>query len=221
MFASPKPYPGPKLVTGFPIPTPHNGVESLSNIASGTTLGSCSLPLSTDGKSGFLTFGSAARPDEAAELRVVSPDTKSVMVQIYDPVAASAPKGASWIGGAHLEVWGGGADAIAAIKRSDLSQVAIDLDGTLHVVGKAEVPKVSHWQAKDEKGRPVTVLLLQWGDGSQYAVGMVVSYSQSNNGKQSRLVTTAPMVHGVPVFVPGIGGTQTNCAIRNGRLDIQ
>ena len=190
-------------------------------MASGTTLGSCSVPLSTDGKSGFLTFGSVAGPGEAAELRVVSPDTKSVMVQIYDPVAASAAKGASWIGGAHLEVWGGGADTVGALKRADLSQVAVDLDGTLHVVGKAETPKVSHWRTKDEKGRPVTMLLLQWGDGSQFAVGMAVSYSQSTNGKQSRLITTVPMEHGVPVFVPGIGGTQTNCAIRNGRLEIQ
>jgi hypothetical protein len=221
MFASPKPFPAPKLVTAFPIPTPHNGAESLANIASGTTVGSCSLPLSTDGKSGFVTFGSAAGPSEAAELRVVSPDAKSVIVQIYDPAVASAAKGASWIGGAHIEVWGGGSDTVGPLKRSDLAQVAVDLDGTIHVVGKADTPKVSHWQAKDERGRPVTVLLLQWGDSSTFAVGMAVSYSQSNGGKQSRLVTTVPMAHGVPVFIPNGGGMQTNCAIRNGRLDIE
>ncbi|HEY5337690.1 MAG TPA: hypothetical protein VIJ85_05780, partial [Rhizomicrobium sp.] len=93
-------------------------------------------------------------------------------------------------------------------------------DGTLHVVGKVETPKVRHWQTKDENGKPVSVILLNWSDGSVFAIGTAVSYSQAEGGKQARLVANTPMTRGVPAYIPGIVGMQTACSIKSGRLTV-
>jgi hypothetical protein len=220
-FATPNPYPVAKGVMAFPAVTPANGALDFSNVADGTALGTCATTLSTDGKSGFLTFGQPASPTDAAYVRVLAPTGSSLLLQVYDPVAAKAPAGKSWIAGSHVEVWASSnIDATGPLKRSDLSQVAIDLDGTLHVVGKAETPKVRHWQARDENGKPVSVILLTWGDGSVYAVGTAVSYSQAEGGKQARLVANTPMVRGVPVYIPGIAGMQATCSLKSDRLTV-
>ncbi len=218
MFASPRPYPGPKLVTAFPVPTPHNGEIDFGVIPSGSTLGSCSLRLSTDGNHGFLVFGQPAAAGDVAEIRVLSPTSKSLMAEIYDPVAAPAPKGKTWIAGAHLEVWGGGSEGSGQLTHGNLSQIAIDLNGTVHARGKADVPYVEHWRGEDEKGRHVAVLLMRWSNVSGYAVGKAFSYSQAQKGRQVRMVSTTPIVHGVPVFIPSTGGMEAKCAIRAGRL---
>ena len=60
------------------------------------------------------------------------------------------------------------------------------------------------------------MLKLTWSEASAFAVG-AVSYSQSDNGKQARLVANTPMEHGVPVFVPDVVTMQGKCAVRNGR----
>jgi hypothetical protein len=221
MFATPNPYPVAKGVMAFPAVTPAEGALDFANVADGTALGNCSTTLSTDGKSGFLTFGQPASSADGAYVRVLAPTGSSLLLQVYDPSAAKAPAGKSWIAGSHVEVWAdANIDTTGPLKRSDLSQVAIDLDGTLHVVGKAEAPKVRHWQAKDENGRPVTVLMLNWADGSAFAVGTAISYSQAEGGKQGRLVANTPMVHGVPVYIPGIVGLQERCSVKSGRLTV-
>lgn len=220
MFAAPNPYPVPKGVMAFPAVTPAEGALDFANVADGTALGTCATTLSTDGKSGFLTFGQSASAN-AAYVRILAPTGSSLLLQVYDPVAAKAPAGKSWIAGSHVEVWASTSfDAPGPLKRSDLSQVAIDLDGTMHVVGKAEAPKVRHWQAKNENGKPVTVLMLNWADGSAFAVGTAISYSQAEGGKQARLVANTPMVHGVPVYIPGIVGLQERCSVKSGRLTV-
>jgi hypothetical protein len=218
MFAKPKPYPAPKTVMAFPVLAPEN--NALFQVPAGTTLGSCSTSLGTDGKSGFVTFGKPAAAGQAVELRLLSVNAgKTLIAQIYDPTPAKALPGKSWIGGSHLEVWAGGVDTSSgALKRRDLSQVAVDLDGTVHTVGKAVAPQVTRWQAKDARGRPVIVLLLSWSDASAFFVGGV-SYSQSDNGKQARLVANTPLEHGVPVFVPDVVAMQGKCAIKNGRIE--
>lgn len=220
MFTTPNPYPVPKGVMAFPVVTPSEGALDFANVADGTTLGTCSTTLSTDGKSGFLTFGQPASAN-AAYVRVLATTGSALLLQVYDPVAAKAPAGKSWIAGSHVEVWASNnIDTPGPLKRADLLQVAIDLDGTTHVVGKGEGPKVAHWQAKDENGRPVSVLFLNWSGASPFTVGTAVSYSQAEGGKQARLVANTPMVHGVPVFIPGMVGMQTKCSIKSGRITL-
>jgi hypothetical protein len=219
MFATPKPAPTAKTVMAFPVLSPANAAQ-FGPVPKGTTLGACSSTISTDGKNGFVTFGRPAAAS-AADVRVLAiGNSNSLIAQIYDPVPSKPAPGKSWIAGSHLEVWGGGISAAGPLKRSDLSQVAVDLDGTVHVVGKAAAPVVRHWQAKDEQGRPVTVLMLAWADDSGFSVG-AVSYSQSDNGKQARLVSNTPMTRGVPLFVPDVTPMQSKCAIRNARIEVQ
>jgi len=220
-FAVLKPVPGDKLVGAYPLMTPGNGNDlGIQNISAGTVLGSCAMMLSTDGANGFLTFGKAADGAHAASMRALAVNSKTLLLQIYDPVASAAPAGKSWISGAHAEVWQSGTydeSAGGAPKRSELGQIAIDLDGTLHMVGSAKPPQVKRWTGKDEKGRPVTVLLLTWADD---AGPMAISYSQAENGKQARLVTNVAMVRGVPAYIPGVLGMQNTCAVRAGRVEL-
>lgn len=217
MFATPKPFPTPKTVMAFPVTAPANAAL-FGSVPNGTTLGACSSTISTDGKHGFVTFGQPVAAN-AAEVRVLSLGSSNILfAQIYDPAPSKPAAGKSWIAGSHLEIWGGGISPDGPLKRSDLSQIAVDLDGTVHTVGKADAPTVRHWQAKDGQGRPVTVLMLSWGDTSGFSIG-AVSYSQSDNGKQARLVSNTPMTRGVPVFVPDVVPMQSKCTIKNARID--
>jgi hypothetical protein len=218
MFATPKQFPAPKTVMAFPVLAPANAAQ-FGAVPNGTTLGTCSSTLSTDGKNGFVTFGQPAAAN-VADVRLLAIGGNNVLIaQIYDPAPSKPAPGKSWIAGSHLEIWAGGVGNNGPLKRADLSQVAVDLDGTVHVVGKAAAPTVRHWQAKDAQGRPVTVLMMTWADDAGFFVG-AVSYSQSENGKQVRLVTNAPMTRGVPVFIPDVVPMQSSCAIKNARIDV-
>jgi len=218
-FAKLKPVPGNKLIADYPIMSPGNANDpSLATISAGTTLGNCAMTLSTDGANGFLNFGKPADAARAASMKVLAVDSKRIVLQIYDPLAAAVPKGKSWISGAHAEVWHSDSyDDSAAPKRADLGQIAVDLDGTVHVVGKVAAPQVKRWSAKDEQGRSVIVLLLTWTD----EIGRTaISYSQAEDGKQARLVTNVAMTRGVPMVVPSVVGMQNKCAVRNGRVEL-
>ncbi|MGN6150041.1 MAG: hypothetical protein ACTHPD_16010, partial [Rhizomicrobium sp.] len=219
-FANLKPIPGDKLVADYPVMMPGNANDAaLASIPNGATLGTCAMTLSTDGANGFLTFGKPADGARAAWMRVLAVNSKTLLLQIHDPLAASAPAGKSWIGGAHAEIWqkGNYDDSQGAPKRADLGQIAVDLDGTVHAVGEAKAPQVKRWTATDERGRPVTVLLLTWADDISYAA---VSYSQAENGKQARLVTNVAMARGVPMAFPSVIGMQNKCALRGGRIEL-
>lgn len=221
VFAKLKPIPGSRLVADYPVMMPANANDpTLQNIPGGTALGSCAMALSTDGANGFLTFGKPADAGRAAWMRAVALNSRTLILQIYDPLAAPAPAGKSWISGAHAEVWQTGSyddSAGGGPKRAELGQIAIDLDGTVHMAGNAKPPTVKHWVAKDENGRPVTVLFLTWSDDFTAAA---LSYSQAEGGKQARLVTTIAMVHGVPMAIPEIFGMKNECAVRGGRLEL-
>jgi hypothetical protein len=219
-FANLKPIPAARLVADYPLLMPGNANDpALQTIPDGTTLGSCAITLSTDGANGFLTFGAAADAAHAAWMQALAIDSKRLMLQIFDPLAAPAPPGESWIGGAHAEVWQSNTYDVSqgAPKRSELGQIAIDLDGTVHMLGQAQQPIVKHWIATDEKGRRVTVLLLTWPNDVLTAA---LSYSQAENGKQARLVTTVPMARGVPMAMSTIFGMQNECSLRGGRLEL-
>jgi hypothetical protein len=221
MFDSPQPKPAANLLTVFPVLTPRNGALDLANVPSGTALGTCAMPLSTDGSAGFVVFGKPAAADGAAQMRVVAPTTTSLLIQVYDPAPAKAPAGKSWISGSHVEVWTLKDDSFDPLTRAKMDQIAVDLDGTIHAGNKgAVVPAVQHWQARDDKGRPVTVLWLKWKDADA-TLGTAVSYSQAEAGKQARLVANTGMEHGVPLYVPSVSGTKTNCAIVAGVLNVK
>ncbi|HUJ47599.1 MAG TPA: hypothetical protein VLV55_10750 [Rhizomicrobium sp.] len=219
MFANPKPFPTAKTVMAFPVISPANALL-FGPVPNGTTLGACASAISTDGKNGFVVFGQPTMGN-AADVQLLALGSSNILIaQIYDPAPSKPGPGRSWVAGSHLEVWSGGLDQVGPLKRDDLSQIAVDLDGTVHTVGKAVAPTVRHWQAKDGQGRPVTVLMLTWADSSGFTVG-AVSYSQSDKGKQARLVTNTAMARGVPAFMPDVTPMQAKCAIKSGRIEIQ
>ena len=109
---------------------------------------------------------SMARPiPGAARSCASSPlSPQSLVIQIRDSRPDKA-KAASWVGADHLEIW-------TLLEPGDsylpdpakLAQLGIGLDGTTHAgTGKAPVPQVRRWTAKDEQGRPVTIMELHPG----------------------------------------------------------
>jgi hypothetical protein len=226
MFDSPQPRPAPKLLAGYNIVTPDpqaaagSGKVLLDDVPAGTTLGSCAMTLATDGGGGFVVFGKPASGATAAEMKVVALASQTLVVQVFDP-APGASAGKSWIGGSHVEVWLP-KDADAPPTRGNLDQLAFDLDGTVHEgIGNPAAPHVEHWKARDEHGRPVSVLLLRWKDSDTLPLGTAIVYSQSENGRQTRLVASTGMEHGLPLFLPQIADIATRCVVHAERLDTE
>jgi len=80
---------------------------------------------------------------------------------------------------------------------------------------------VQHWNGTDEKGRAVSIIYADWKPDYAMTLGTGVVYSQAEGGRQARLVSTVPMARGLPLYLPGIVGSEHNsCQIRNGRLDL-
>jgi hypothetical protein len=225
LLDAPKPRPDAKSLVAFPLLTPADGETQFHAIALGTTLGSCATRLSTDGRaSGFVVWGSPAGTANAAEMRVLAPTSQTLLIQVYDPSPAAPPAGTSWLAGSHVEIWVlKNTDTSKALRRADLEQVAIDLDGAVHPGGppQPEIPVVQHWRARDERGRPVTVLLVRYKETYTLPIGTAVVYSQAEGGRQARLVATTGMARGIPLFVPGLTTMQNHCAIASARLDLK
>ena len=111
-----------------------------------------------------LVYGKADA-GRSAELRFLALSPQSLVIQIRDSRPDKA-KPASWVGADHLEIW-------TLLEPGDsylpdptkLAQLGIGLDGTTYAgTGKAPVPQIQRWTAKDEQGRPVTVMKLDWSE---------------------------------------------------------
>jgi hypothetical protein len=204
----------------------------------GTTLGDCALRLSTDGKAGFLVYGKAAPAAAAAEARVIALGNDRLVVQVYDPTAAketAAAAGRSWIHAPHLEIW---TAEEAASENPDeppakaYQQVGVGLDGKVDAgAGNPVLPAATAWTAKDEQGRDVTVLQIAFPDEYALVNGVGVVYSQSDGGKQARLVGNIGVAKVKPLFLPTTWTFQSPaelesespvpaCAVKDGRVAI-
>ena len=227
--------PAAGLFGAYDIVTPFLGTDPTSfKIPSGTAIGDCAPAMTTAGANGFVVHGKPAATAEAAEIRAVALSLSSLLIQVFDPAAATqaAPAGGSWINLPHLELWIGrnGENLRTRLSLDDLFQIGVDLDGRVHegVGNKTALPSVERWQARDASGRPVIVLRLSWAD--QYALlgGAALVYSQAEAGKQARLVATTGIVNNRPLYVPDIvrigrrddGPQPGRCLIRDGRLSI-
>jgi hypothetical protein len=207
-----EPQPEPDVVAAYAVPVPFD--LGASALPAGTTLGTCGLSLRSDGSKGFLIHGKPATADDAAELRVIGESTRSLLIQIRDPLAADATKaaaGKSWIKAPHVEIWTAtegelfDGDASAGPERQYF-QIGITLDGKVET-GMGEMPalpSVTTWPGKDELGRDVTVLRVAWEDEAALVYGVGVVYSQAKDGKQQRLVSNAPILKNKPLFLPGM-----------------
>ena len=204
-------------------------------LAQGTALGDCSLELTTDGKKGFLVFGKPTAAAAAADIRVIAQGYNEVLLQIYDPTATKeieAAKGKSWIHTPHFEIWTATESPdTEGMPATDMFQLGVGLDGQLYQgAGKpADLPALERWSATDEGGRAVQVIRLRWEDQWAFLAGLGVVYSQSQNGKQARLISTTGIVKNRPLFLPTVWAHQpeesgqggAHCAIQDKVLMLQ
>jgi hypothetical protein len=206
---------GPTLAGAYAVPMPNAGAggdDPGAAYPQGTALGDCALQLSSDGLHGFLVFGNPAPATDAATIRVIQENDTALLIQVYDPTAAAelkSGKAKSWIGQPHLEVW---TSEMANPEDNDgpngqlyaFHQFAIGLDDKTYPGAKAftPLPKVTHWAAKDEAGRAVTVYRVVFDEEHMPAYGLGVVYSQATNGKQVRLVSNAQIAKNKPLYLP-------------------
>jgi hypothetical protein len=149
----------------------------------------------------------------AAIIRAIKESEASLLIQVFDPSAAAelkSGKAKSWVGEPHLELWisemgnpedNDGEKGETYIYR----QFAIGLDGKTYPGANAfsPLPTVTHWAAKDEAGRDVTVYRVKWeGDAARPSFGLGVVYSQAKDGKQARMVSNAQIKKNKPLYLP-------------------
>jgi hypothetical protein len=204
---------GPEIAGAYAIPMPKAGADDDGQgYADGTVLGDCALELSTDGLHGYMVYGKPI-DEGAAIVRAVKESEASLLIQVFDPTAAAeleAGKAGSWVGQPHIELW------VAEMGNPEdndgpngetytYRQFAIGLDGRTHPGANAfsPLPAVTHWAAKDEAGRDVTVYRVKWeGDAARPSFGIGVVYSQAKDGKQVRLVSNAQIKKNKPLYLP-------------------
>jgi hypothetical protein len=222
---------GPDLAGAYAIPMPSvppaDGGDP-APLPDRAALGDCALELSSDGLHGFLVYGKPAAADKAATLRVIKETNASLLVQVYDPEAArelASGKAKSWVGQPHIELWtsepaAGDPDSDQADQGAQVlfRQFAVGLDDKIHTgVGKPrELPKVSHWAAKDEAGRDVAVYRLQWQPDEGPVFGLGIVYSQAEGGKQARLVSNAQIRKNKPLYLPEVWMNSEDTGIPGG-----
>ena len=229
------PQPAPNLLAGYNILVPVLSRDPVpAKLPSGTAIGDCVSAMTTSGANGFVVFGNPAPPAQTAEVKVIAESYQSLVIQIYDPAAASqaATSRGSWINLPHAEVWIGlnTYGARTRLPVNELTQIGVDLNGKVYAgVGKKEpLPAVERWQARDGAGRPVVVLRLTWPNENEFLYGIATVYSQAEGGSQARLVATAGIVKNRPIYIPDImslpGGDidpqPGNCRVRNGLLSL-
>jgi len=135
--------------------------------------------MTTAGSNGFITRGGPASADKAAEIKIVSESTSTLLVQVYDPMADRTSR---------VEVW--------FPAGADLARIGIALAGAESAPSekKEVLPSVDRWQATDASGRAVTVMRLSWANLATLFSGMAIAYSQSEGGKPARVVANTGIV---------------------------
>jgi hypothetical protein len=229
------PEPAPGLLGAYDILVPSlGGSDAPAKIPAGTTIGDCGAAMTSAGVNGFVVFGNPAPSGNAAELRVVALSPNSLLIQVFDPLAEASGRAPprSWIDLPHAEIWSGhDAESHTRPPLSKVSQIAVDLNGNVHVgVGlKDAAPAIERWQARDGNNRPVVVMLLKWADDTQFLGGAAIVYSQAEHGRQTRLVANTGIVNNRPLYLPDIvslpNGTieppPGKCRIQDGRLSLE
>ena len=181
-------------------------------------MGGCAGRLNASAASPALVYGKAD-PGRDAELRFVALGPQSLVAP--DPGFAAGQGEARLLGSAPT-IWSSGPSP----SRGDsylpdpakIAQLGIGLDGTTYGgTGKAPVPKIQRWTAKDEQGRPVTVMKLDWSEEFALASGVIIAYSQGEGGRQARLWATGPIRKNQPGDPPALFALPVACGAVDGQ----
>lgn len=200
--------PAQGLRAGYDIAQP---VLEKDAIGAKVAIGDCVPAMTTAGVNGFITRGAPAAADKAAEIRVASESTSTLLIQVYDPVGDTSSR---------IEVWfpGGG----------DIARIGVSLAGPASVPSEKKdvLPSVERWQSTDAAGRNVTVMRLSWENQSTLFSGMAIAYAQNESGKPGRVVANAGIANDRPAYLPKmvsfadsqIATNPGTCQLRDGRL---
>ena len=200
--------PAPGMRGGYDVAAPILDKEA---VGTRIGIGNCVPAMTTAGVNGFITRGMPAAADKAAEIRVVSESTSTLLVQVFDPAADRTSR---------VEVWFPAA--------GDLARIGVAIGGPASVPSekKEVLPSVERWPATDATGRPVTVMRLSWANQSTLFSGMAIAYSQAEAGAPARVVANTGIVNDRPAYLPKIVSFADSriapapgvCKLRDGRL---
>jgi hypothetical protein len=171
----------------------------------------------------FLTFGKLD-PQRRPELRLLVLNKSELVIQVYDP-KIGVP-GSSWVNSDHVEIWttrfSENTDVDPRPDPEKVMQVGIALNGQVYPgFGQPPIPQVVASAAKDESGRNVTLLEVRWLAAKDILdLGVVVVYSQADNGRQARLFATAPIHRNRPTYLPNVVAMPVYCGVRDGRRSV-
>jgi hypothetical protein len=215
--------PKPGLLAGLFIPQPSNTSDDQKiAIPSGTTLGSCSVEMSTNGAPGFLVFGKPD-PKRTGYVRALSLGDNTLVVQIHDVQENNNPSD-NWVHTNHVEIWTAqNLDPGKSLQSQPemLTQIGVTLDGKVHRgFGNAAFPQVEAWAGTDEQNRPVRVVKLQWKEEFALTYGFLLVYSQADGGKQARMVANGGLTRNRPDYLIGSHAIANRCTIANGRVEL-
>ena len=196
------------LRAGYDVAAPILDKETLGTKVA---IGDCVPAMTTAGINGFMTRGGAASADKAAEIKVVSESTSTLLVQVFDPLADRTSR---------VEVW--------FPSGADLARIGIALAGAESAPSEKKdvLPSVARWQATDAGGRAITVMRLLWANQATLFSGMAIAYSQNEGGKPVRVVANTGVVNDRPAYLPKIVSFADAmitpavgvCHVRDGRL---
>ena len=208
-------------VRGFGLPVA--GMEK--DVAFGIPLGDCAVQVGPGNLDEFLTFGKLDL-QRKPELRLLSLSRSELLIQVYDP--KPAPRASSWVASDHIEIWttrySQDSDLNARPNPEKVMQVGITLDGQVYPgFGQPAMPQVASAAVADEAGRKATLLYVHWlAEAAKdiLGLGVVVVYSQADDGRQARLFATAPIQRNRPTYLPNIVEMPVACGVRNGRREV-
>ena len=216
---SPRPAAG--VLSAFALPAfgPGDDTRQMRKIPTGAALLDCALSISTDAANGFLVYGQPAKTD-AAEMKVAVDSPSSLVVQIFDPLAKASQYAASWVHQPHVELWRApsSADTLAGYAHpKTVEQIGIDLSGKPWPgLNAGKLPQIERWVAKDERGRDVVVMRVTWAEDSALSWGIAAVYSQAEQGRQSRLISTTGIERNRPLFLPPARRFDRDCSLQSG-----
>ena len=214
--------PKPGFLAGIDVPLPSLGVASdkTADFPEGTILGGCAGRLVTGSGPTQPVYGKAD-PGRLAELRFIALGSHSLVIQVADSRPDTAAAG-SWVGADHLEIWTNPEPSASYIPDpGKAAQLGIGLDGKVHAgAGKPALPTVLRWTGRDEQGRAVTALRLDWTDEFALAGGVVIAYSQGEGGRQARLWATAPIRKNRPGYLPILFPLPVACGAVQGSWEV-
>jgi hypothetical protein len=206
-------------VGGFALPKPHMEMD----IPPGTSIGDCAMRIGPEELGDFLTFGKHdAR--RKPELRLLALSSFELLIQIYDPKPAQP--GRSWVASDHIEIWTTrhtrDENTLLHPLPENVSQIGIGWDGSVYPgFGQPVMPEVAAAAVTDEAGRKVMLLDVRWPTAKTILdAGIVVGYSQADNGRQVRVFATASVQRNRPTSLPAIVAMPVRCGVRDGRLKV-